>query len=130
MTSLGALTKLAGRASGGMPPEEAVQRALPLLQDGLSAREVQLVYGSEDSFRSFGAPASQGLSDVALWLINYDLTSRAAPCAIAFSLAEATTYSPWRKVLSRHSIRTFGVDDATSSLHLHPHCDDASASAV
>jgi len=69
------LTELSALAAGGLPAEEAVQRTLSLLREGLGAEDVFLVYGHEAGFQSFGT-AELGLSDVALWLVHQDLTSR------------------------------------------------------
>jgi diguanylate cyclase (GGDEF)-like protein len=63
------------------PPDEAVETALRLLQEGLDAGDTFLVYGDEGTFGCFGSRSNLELSDVALWLVNRDLTSRRAPCA-------------------------------------------------
>ncbi|MDP3767397.1 MAG: sensor domain-containing diguanylate cyclase, partial [Dehalococcoidia bacterium] len=75
------LSELARLANGALQPEEAVEQALPLLEAGLDAREVFLVYGDAGGFRSFGSRADLELSDVALWLVHRDLTSRGGPSA-------------------------------------------------
>jgi diguanylate cyclase (GGDEF)-like protein len=80
------LSELAALADAALPPEAAVQRALPALQEALDASEVFLVFGEDDGFSSFGSCPDLELSDVALWLVHRDLTSRRRPCA--FDLSE------------------------------------------
>jgi len=75
------LTELADLAAGRLPAEEAVQRALSLLREGLGAEDVFLVFGDDGGFHSFGTTAELGLSDVALWLVHQDLASRREPAA-------------------------------------------------
>jgi diguanylate cyclase (GGDEF)-like protein len=72
---------LAALANAVLPPEEAVERALPILAESLGAENVYLVYGHDAGFRSFGTSGDQPFSDVACWLIHHDLTSRGRPCA-------------------------------------------------
>ena len=81
MPSIRKLTDLSALASAALPSGEAIQRALPLLQEGLAAEDVFLIYGGTEGFRSFGTRPRPELSDVALWLVDRDLTSRRRPCA-------------------------------------------------
>lgn len=81
MGAIRRLTELAALAAGGLPAEEAVQRALSLLREGLGAEDVFLVYGHDAGFHWFGTTAELGLSDIALWLVHQDLTSRGEPAA-------------------------------------------------
>ena len=80
MASIHGLTELAALSSGAFAPDEAVQRAAPLLKEELSAEAVFLVYGTESSFRSFGTCSNMKLDDTALWFVNRDLTTRGGPC--------------------------------------------------
>ena len=80
-SSIGRLTELSALSGAALPPEKAVERALPLLREGLAAADVFLVHGDEEGFHSFGTGANLELSDIALWLVNQDLTSRSEPCA-------------------------------------------------
>jgi diguanylate cyclase (GGDEF)-like protein len=82
MASIRRLTDLSALASLALSPQEGVYRALPLLKEGLGADDVFLVYGADGTFRCFGNSSDLGLSDVAIWLINRDLTSRGE--AVAF----------------------------------------------
>ena len=81
MSSIRRLTELSALASAALPPDEAVQRSLPLLQEGLAAADVSLVYGDDEGFRCFGTRPNMELSDVALWLVHRDLASRDGPSA-------------------------------------------------
>ncbi len=81
MPSIRRLAELSTLAIAALPPDEAVQRAMPLLREGLGAGDVFLVYGSEDGFRCFSSGSEMKLTDIALWLVNQDLTSRGEPCA-------------------------------------------------
>ena len=83
MSSIHRLTELSALSSAAFAPDEAVQRAVPLLQKELSADDVFLVYGTESSFRCFGTRSHMELTDTALWLVNRDLTSRGGPCTFA-----------------------------------------------
>ncbi len=85
MPSIRKLTELSALASIALSPQEVVRRALPLLQEGLKADEVFLFYGADGTFRCFGSSAEAGLSDIALWLINRDLTSRTGPATFEVS---------------------------------------------
>lgn len=76
---LSELTALSSLASAAVPAQEALERALPILKNGLNADEVWLVYGDQQGFRSFGSSELE-LSEIALWLVNHDLTSRQGPC--------------------------------------------------
>ena len=69
MPSIRKLTDLSALASAVLPSGEAIQRALPLLQEGLAAEDVFLIYGGTEGFRSFGTRPRPELSDVALWLV-------------------------------------------------------------
>lgn len=73
--------ELSALANAVLPPDEAVQRSLSVLTSALDASEVYLVYGHDAGFRSFGTGETLGLSDVALWLVHNDLTTRGRPCA-------------------------------------------------
>ena len=99
------LTELSALASAGLPPTEALERALPLLRESLDADDVFLVYGDERGFRSFGTSDLQ-LSDVALWLINRDLTSRRAACAFDNNNGRVVDFRPGG---SRRSCDHIGV---------------------
>ncbi len=81
MPQLGLLTDLSALVQQSLPPEEAIRKSLPILQQGIGATNVQLVYGWQDGFRSIGTSKNSGLSDVALWLVNQDLTARRLPCS-------------------------------------------------
>ncbi len=87
MPQLSQLVELSALVEQSLPAEEAIRRSLPILQHGIGATDVQLVYGWQDGFRSIGTASSSGLSDVALWLVNKDLTARHLPCA--FDLADS-----------------------------------------
>ena len=80
MSSIHRLTELSALSSAAFAPDEAVQRAVLLLQEELSADDVFLVYGTESSFRCFGTCSNMKLDDTALWFVNRDLTSRGGPC--------------------------------------------------
>ena len=99
MSSLRKLAELSALTTGVLPPGEAVERALPLLREGLGASDLQFIYGADAGFRSFGATASPSFSDVALWLINQDLTSRDGVCA--FDVREGRVEA-FRAAASRH----------------------------
>ncbi len=75
------LRELSALAAGDLPPEEAVERALPLLQEALASHDVYLAYGESAGFRCFGTCAELGLTDIALWLVYRDLTSHGGPRA-------------------------------------------------
>jgi diguanylate cyclase (GGDEF)-like protein len=81
MASIRRLNDLSALASAALPPQDAVQQALPLLREGLGASEAFLVYGGDGTFRCFGTCAEINLSDIALWLVHRDLTTRREPCA-------------------------------------------------
>ncbi|OGO51193.1 MAG: hypothetical protein A2148_08990 [Chloroflexi bacterium RBG_16_68_14] len=81
MPSVKRLTDLSALANVAIPPDEAVERALPLLREALGAEDMFLVYGGEAGFRCYGTCTSLDLSDIALWLVNRDLASRGEPCA-------------------------------------------------
>ena len=73
--------ELSALANAVLPPDEAVQQSLPIMTSALGAQEVFLVYGHDGGFRAFGTSQNLGLSDVAIWLVHHDLTSRGRPCA-------------------------------------------------
>ena len=79
--SVDKLAKLSALASATPSPEDAVQSALPLLQEALGADEVCLVYGDDHGFGHFGTCPVLALTDVALWLIHHDVTTRGKACA-------------------------------------------------
>src|SRR3990172_12147168 len=81
MSSVRWLADVSALIDPSFPPDEAVETAVRLLQEGLGADEAFLVYGSEGTFGCFGSCVGLNLSDVALWLVNRELTSRRAPCA-------------------------------------------------
>ena len=81
MLSIRRLTELSALATGAVPPNEAVERVLPLLQEGLGAEDVYLVYGGDGTFLRFGSSPDLELSDVAVWLVVQHLASRSGPCA-------------------------------------------------
>ena len=81
MSSIRKLTDLSALVGTALPSKEAIERALPLLQNGLAAEDVFLIYGGTEGFRSFGTRPRPELSDVALWLVDRDLTSCRRPCA-------------------------------------------------
>ena len=81
MPSIRKLTDLSALASAGLPSGEAIPRALPLLQEGLAAEYGVRIYGGTEGFRSFGTRPRPELTDIALWLVDRDLTSRRWPCA-------------------------------------------------
>ena len=75
------LTELSALTTSRLRPDDAIQRAIPLIREGLAAKDVFLVYGAGDGFRFFGSRPDFSLSEIALWLINRDLTSRGKPHA-------------------------------------------------
>ncbi|MEX0785332.1 MAG: sensor domain-containing diguanylate cyclase [Dehalococcoidia bacterium] len=75
------LAELATLASSPLPPEEAIRASLPLVQEGLGAADVHLVYGWDDGFRWLSTGSNLELSDIALWLVQRDLTPRGRPAA-------------------------------------------------
>ncbi len=81
MTSVRGLTQLSALVSSELAPDEALQRALPLLRDGLAAQDVFVIYAEGAAFASFGTVSGQPLTDVALWLVHRDLASRGDSCA-------------------------------------------------
>lgn len=81
MPSIQKLAELSTLASASVPLDEAMKRALPVVQASLGAEDVFLVYGAEAGFQCFGSCPELELGDIALWLINRDLTTRKAPCA-------------------------------------------------
>ncbi len=80
---IGTLAEISSLASATSPTEETIARGLTLLRDGLGAQDAHLVYASGESFSTLSANAGPdlGLSDIGLWLINRDLTTRQAPCS-------------------------------------------------
>ena len=117
MSSVHRLTKLSALSSAAVAPDEAVQRALPILLDGLAAKDVSLVYGAEHGFRSFGTHPKLDLSDVALWLVNQDLTSRGQPCAFDVHGGRVTDF---RSISSRrpcdYAAALIPMSDRTSEM--------------
>jgi len=93
---------LAALTNAALSPEEAVERALPILAESLGAERVYLVYGHDAGFRSFGSSGGQPFSDVACWLIHHDLTSRGRPCSFD---AEDGRVLNFRSVTSRKPCR-------------------------
>jgi diguanylate cyclase (GGDEF)-like protein len=81
MSSVRWLADVSALIDPSFPPDEAVETALRLLQEGLEADDTFLVYGDGATFNCFGSCPDLGLSDVALWLVNRELSSRRAPCA-------------------------------------------------
>lgn len=81
MSSIRKLAELSALTTADLPTDEAVRRAVLLLQEGLAAQKVFLVYGADDGFRCLGSCDGLALTDIALWLVNRDLTSRGKPCA-------------------------------------------------
>ncbi len=81
MSSVRWLADVSALIDPSLPPDESVEASLRLLQEGLEADNTFLIYGDEGSFSCFGSCPDLELSDVALWLVNRDLTSRRAPCA-------------------------------------------------
>src|SRR3990170_8656800 len=75
------LVSLSGLINRGVPSEEAVRGALPLLRDGLGASDSYLIYGDGASFERYGTSAELELDQAALWTIHRDLTSRKQPRA-------------------------------------------------
>ncbi len=75
------LEDLSALVAPTIPADEAVESALRLLQEGLGARDTFLIYGDDATFGCFSSGPELGLSDVALWLVNKELTSRSGPCA-------------------------------------------------
>lgn len=84
--------ELSALANAVLPPDEAVQRSLPILIDALRARDVFLIYGHDSSFRSFGSSPSHPFSDIALWLVHHDLTSRGQPCTFDLNGGRVTNF--------------------------------------
>ncbi len=80
MTQLGRLAQLSAIVNDSLPPEEAIRKSLPLLSEGIGAVDVGLIYGWNDGFRCIGTTENEKLSDVALWIINRDLSARHEPC--------------------------------------------------
>jgi len=81
MPQLSRLAELSALVEKSLAPEEAIRESLPILQEGIGAHDIQLVYGWQDGFRSIGTSNSCDLSDIAHWLVNQDLTARGIPCA-------------------------------------------------
>ena len=81
MSSVRWLADVSALIDPSFPPDEAVETAVRLLQEGLEASDAFLVYGDEGTFGCFGSCVGLNLSDVALWLVNRELTSTRAPCA-------------------------------------------------
>ena len=75
------LVSLSGLINRGVPSEEAVRGALPLLRDGLGASDAYLIYGDGASFERYGTSAELELDQAALSTVHRDLTSRKQPCA-------------------------------------------------
>lgn len=98
MQQLALLTQLSELVSESLQPEDAIRRSLPILQEGIGADNVYLIYGWEDGFRSLGTSPNQDLSDVALWLVSEDMTKRQGPCA--FDLADGRV-SDFREACSQ-----------------------------
>ena len=61
------LAELSGLITRGVPPEEIVREALPVLRDGLRAGDAFLVYGQVGGFSRYGTSDLE-LDDAALWL--------------------------------------------------------------
>ncbi len=99
MPQLGRLAELSALVNDSLSPEEAIRKSLPLLQEGIGASEVYLVYGWDDGFRCIGTAAKEDLSDVALWLVNQDLGARHQPCA--FDLTDGKVEN-FRSATARH----------------------------
>ena len=98
MSSIRKLAELSTLASASAPLDEAMQRALPVVQASLDAEDVFLVYGAEVGFQCFGSCPELELSEIALWLINRDLTTRRAPCAFDLEAGHVVNF---RDVASR-----------------------------
>lgn len=81
MASILRLTELSSLAGSALPADEALQRSLFLLRDGLAAQDVFLVYGEGAEFASFGTSRNQELTNAALWFVHRDLASRGEACA-------------------------------------------------
>ena len=80
MPHIGYLAELSALVNDSLPPEEAIRKSLPLLREGIGADEIGLIYGWNDGFRCIGTTENVKFSDVALWLINKDLSARQQPC--------------------------------------------------
>ena len=112
MPQLGRLAELSALVEQSLPPEEAIRKTLPILRQGIGAADVQLVYGWQDGFRTIGTSKSNSLSDVALWLVNQDLTTRRLPCAFAVadgkvaSFREASAQEPAQFVAAMLPVQT------------------------
>jgi diguanylate cyclase (GGDEF)-like protein len=78
------LAKLSGLTTESLPPQEAVQQALPLVKDGLGAADVYLIYGDGGGFGRYGTSDELELDDIAIHAVNRDLASR--KCARSFDL--------------------------------------------
>jgi diguanylate cyclase (GGDEF)-like protein len=81
MSTVRWLADVAALVDPSFPPDESVETALRLLQEGLEAHDAFLIYGNDGTFGRFGRTPDLGLTDVALGIVNHDLTSRRAPCA-------------------------------------------------
>ncbi len=78
------LADLSNLITGGLPPEDAVRDALPVLRGGVGARDAFLVYGEVGGFGRYGTSPDLELDNTALWAVYRDLTSRKGACAFDF----------------------------------------------
>jgi diguanylate cyclase (GGDEF)-like protein len=81
MASVRWLTDISALIAPSIPADEAVDSALRLLQEGFDASDTFLVYGNDGTFGCFGSTPELNLSDIALWIVNRQVTSRSAPRA-------------------------------------------------
>lgn len=94
------LAKLSSLITRGLPPEEAVRDALPLLREGLGARDVFLIYGDVGGFSQYGTCPDPELDNAALGIVYRDLTSRRGACAFDVRAGQAANF---RSVSARTS---------------------------
>lgn len=80
MEHLSRLAELADRATEGQPLDEAVDRTLAIMREGLGASDACMVQGKDGTYRAHGAADTLGLSQVALWFVQRELIARATPC--------------------------------------------------
>jgi diguanylate cyclase (GGDEF)-like protein/PAS domain S-box-containing protein len=68
--------QLARAAFSEEPAEDALRRALGVLEEALGTPEVFLLYALGDSFEPFSRGATMDLTPKGLWVVNRELTSR------------------------------------------------------
>jgi hypothetical protein len=75
------LAQLSRLATTGFSGEASVDRSLEIVRHALDADHVTFAYGRAMEFGQLNTEGAPKLSDIALWVINRELTSHPGPCA-------------------------------------------------